>query len=100
MTDENDKDIFSIKASCCQLAFWCNCPCDSCVTVEFDITSPLNDYTVGKLTKKGPGCCVESGSIEYNNMAIDFPAVANWKDRVSFIFVDYLDLIYVCCYLH
>lgn len=94
ITDDKNDDIFNITASCCQLAFWCNCPCDSCVTVEFDIKSPKSEYTLGKMVKRGPGCCVESGSIAYNNFMIDFPTIANFKDRALFlcgaIFIDYM----------
>ena len=50
--------VYTIKADCCQLYFWCGCPCDNCQKVVFEIhEGDQNGPVVGNLNKIGKGCC-------------------------------------------
>jgi len=53
--DKNGNQIYRVEASCCQLAFWMNLPCDSCQYVLFNIYDGLGQ-PVSKLEKRTAGC--------------------------------------------
>lgn len=94
VADEDNKEIYRVAASCCQLAFCCCCPCSSCVSIAFKITSPGHNFVMGKMVKKGKPICTDKLAEEYNNMVIEFPPSATWKQRALFmscaIFIDYM----------
>jgi len=29
--------MYKIESNCCQLGWWCNCPCNDCEIINFDI---------------------------------------------------------------
>eukprot|EP00178_Gracilaria_changii_P017385 TRINITY_DN49697_c0_g1_i1.p2 TRINITY_DN49697_c0_g1~~TRINITY_DN49697_c0_g1_i1.p2 ORF type:complete len:150 (+),score=27.32 TRINITY_DN49697_c0_g1_i1:550-999(+) len=92
--DEENKVIFTIVASCCQLYFWCNLPCEKCQRVEFTIKQEETENVLGMLTKIGKGCCKSMLDESYNNFQVDFPKQSNWKERALLmscaVFIDYM----------
>ena len=48
--------VFTLTANCCQCYFWCNCPCDKCQKVVFEIKDGDNGDVLGNLNKEGKGC--------------------------------------------
>lgn len=85
--DEDDKDIYKIKANCCQLGFMLpQCPYSACQTINFDIIDPANDSVVGSLVKTGKGYCTSFWAPDYNNFKIEFPKSANWKHKVTLLY--------------
>ena len=82
--DEEDKEVYIVVASWCQLSFQCpQCPYEACQKVTFDIFEPNSDTVVGQLIKTGKGYCINIFDLGYNNFKIDFPKSANWKHRVT-----------------
>lgn len=41
--DQNDRVIYKIYGDSCQWGLYCNCPCDSCAKIVFNIQSPLGE---------------------------------------------------------
>lgn len=85
---------YSIEGNCCQCYFWCNCPCDSCQKVEFEILDPSR-HIVGQVMKIGKGCM--TNMLTGNDMdifSVDFPKGSNWRQRAMLmnfaVFVDYI----------
>lgn len=90
--DAGNKD-YNIIGSCCQIYFWCNCPCKSCNTVKFFIKQ--SGTTVGEVTKKGRDCL--SNMVKGDDADIfdvDFPKGSNWRQRALLmclaVFLDYV----------
>lgn len=48
--DAQDKELYHIKGSCCQLGFCCKCPCESCQTINFEMLD-ANGTQVGIVQK-------------------------------------------------
>lgn len=93
--DEKAQEMYTVVASCCQLAFHCKqFPCEACQTVKFTIHEPGHDAEIGSMVKVGNGCCVNSLDLGYNNFKIEFPKGANWKQKALLIncavFIDYM----------
>lgn len=90
-----------VTASCCQLAFWIKCTCESCTTVEFKVTTKKHSFDLGKMTKKGNGCCVDALNPNYNNFIVEFPKGVNWKVKVkNNLIKTFLVIVHDLCYLH
>jgi len=85
---------YTIKASCCQIYFWCKCPCKACNEVLFMIHDGDAGEVVGELRKKGIDCAtnVLMGD-DADNFLVDFPKNSNWRQRAMLmnlaIFIDY-----------
>lgn len=93
--DEEDKEMYIVKANCCQLGFQCGqFPYEACQTIKFDILEPSGDAVVGQLIKKGKGYCVDMFDLGFNNFKIDFPKNATWKARALLVtcavFIDFM----------
>lgn len=97
--DVSGKDCdYVIQAKCCQLYFFCQCPCESCQTVNFDIhqgDSNTPDSVVGKLVKKGRDCMKNAVMGDDGTMfSVDFPKGSNWRQRAMLmnvtVFIDYV----------
>jgi len=93
--DEEDKEIYHVEASCCQLGFQCKgCPYDACQKIIFNIKEPNTDNVLGQLVKTGRGYCVNMLDWGFDNFKIDFPKGSNWKQRALLItcavFVDFM----------
>ena len=43
--------VFRITGSCCQLGFWCHCPCGPCKEIIFTIKDCRKDVEVGQVSK-------------------------------------------------
>jgi len=70
---------YILEASCCQLGFHCNGPCDACQTIDFEIKTPSGEI-VSTLQKKSPGC-VSAMVSEASNFAVHFPSKATKEDK-------------------
>lgn len=62
---------YKIVANCCQLGFWCKCPCDPCQHIHFDIRNPGGD-NVGNLEKYSQGC-IKATMDDSDNFSVHFP---------------------------
>ena len=80
--DAQDKVRFFIKASCCQLGFWCKCPCESCERIEFDLWSGDKEKPEAPIVKKGTGSCIKNAFSLADNFFIQWPNPATWQDKV------------------
>lgn len=89
--DKNDNEKYKIEGNCCQLGFWCQWPCESCQTIDFEVKSPSGE-NVSSLQKKSKGCCTEMIS-DADNFALNFPKNATLVDKALLIsavlFVDF-----------
>ena len=89
--DKNGNIKYKIAESCCQLGLCCNCPCEPCETVNFDINLP-SGTKVSNLTKKTAGCCTAMIS-NADNFAVYFPQNAPREDKAllmcAAIFIDF-----------
>lgn len=93
--DEEEKEVYIVKANCCQLGFQCGqFPYEACQKIHFDILEPGTDNVVGTLLKTGKGYCVDMFDLGYNNFKIDFPKNANWKHKALLVtcavFIDFM----------
>lgn len=78
--DANNQKRFHVAADCCQLGFICNCPCDSCETIEFKLWSGDKQRQENSIVKKGAGCAKNAISTA-DNFAVPFPMGATWQDK-------------------
>jgi len=92
--DEQGKHLFDITASCCQLAFWLGCPCDSCNKVEFKVKVKQHSMEMGSMIKIGPGLCKSPLDKNYNNFIVNYPKNADFKIKCLMttcaVFIDYM----------
>jgi len=90
--DKNGNQIYRVEASCCQLAFWFNLPCDSCQYVLFNIYDGLGQ-PVSKLEKRTAGC-VRAMTWTGANFGTTFPKDATEEQRAllvaATVFLDYM----------
>lgn len=92
--DAHDKVRFFIKASCCQLGFWCKCPCEACERIEFDLWSGDKEKPEAPILKTGTGNCIKNavGSADY--FSVTFPTLATWEDKAllmsSVLMIDFM----------
>jgi len=77
--DQDNNLKYVVNGSCCQLAFWCKAPCQSCQTVNFDIKTPSGE-TIANLQKRSPGCCT-SLLTDADNFSVQFPSNATKEDK-------------------
>jgi len=52
LTVYNKKEelIYTVEGGCCQVGFWCGCPCESCQTIDFDVRKATGEH-VGFIQK-------------------------------------------------
>lgn len=79
--DDKEQVRFFIKASCCQLGFWCKCPCESCEKIQFDLWTGDKEKEETPIMKKGTGSCIKNAVSLADNFFITWPLSATWKDR-------------------
>lgn len=87
---------YIVKSNCCQLYFWCRCPCRTCNEITFEIFDNVAAYqSIGKLVRYGRECCQSSLIINENadQFKLDFPKLSDWRKRAMLInlcvFIDY-----------
>lgn len=86
ISDEEDKELYKINSSYCQLGLACGWfPCSSCQVVSFDITDPKSLKKVGSFLKTGKGFCVQPHDLDFNNCKIEFPHDASWQQKALLI---------------
>jgi hypothetical protein len=77
--DKSDTHIYTVVASCCQLGFFCNAPCESCQTINFEIKNAGGE-TVGSLQKQSPGCAKQLLT-DADNFSLIFPQNATVQEK-------------------
>lgn len=80
--DAQDKVRFFIKAGCCQLGFWCKCPCEPCEKIVFDFWSGDKEKEEAPILKTGAGNCIKNAISDSDNFSCQFPVTATWEDKV------------------
>jgi len=94
--DDSKTPDYQVVAACCQLYFWCQCPCKSCNHVEFFIYEgeKTSGTPIGELVKTGRDCM--SNAIlgdDADHFKCTFPKGSNWRQRAMLmnltIFIDY-----------
>ena len=63
---------YIIMGDCCQLGFWCQFPCETCQTIQFQILDSRRNPTNGRLMKKSAGC-IKSTFTDADNFSLVFP---------------------------
>jgi Scramblase len=90
----DDKMKFFIKASCCQCGFHCNCPCEPCEKIEFDLWSGDKEKEEPKILKTGKKNCVKNLLGDADNFQTQFPMQATWQDKAllmsSMLMIDFM----------
>mmetsp|Transcript_113194 Transcript_113194/g.365730 ORF Transcript_113194/g.365730 Transcript_113194/m.365730 type:complete len:277 (-) Transcript_113194:59-889(-) len=93
MRDGLDNPVLDARGGCCQPGLWCPLPCGPCAKVHFPVYDPKQDVSVGKVTKKVPGCLKWIFADDVDNYKVDFGAVADprWKAMLIAltIFIDF-----------
>lgn len=91
--DARDQKRFNIEANCCQLGFYCKCPCDACQKIEFDLTSGPENRVEAPIMKYGKGC-MKNALGTADDFRCPFPANATWEDKAlllsAIIMIDYM----------
>lgn len=92
--DANNNKRFHAQADCCQLGFLCQCPCESCETVEFKLWSGDKQAQQQSIVKKGTGDCCKNAISVADNFIVPFPQGSNWQDKALLLslalMIDYL----------
>jgi len=90
----DDRVKFFIKASCCQCGFHCNCPCEPCERIEFDLWSGDKEKEEPKILKTGKKNCVKNMLGDADNFSTQFPMAATWQDKTllmsSLLMIDFM----------
>ena len=91
--DENEKLAFTLEAKCCQLGFYCQCPCKACETIVFDVYEP--DKAGEKrenLVKKGKDC-LKNAISSADNFSVPFPPGCSYYNKLlltaATLFIDF-----------
>lgn len=73
---------FTVHISCCHLYFWCQCTCQSCMKISYEI-SDGNDEIVGNMvrTHKDFQKSYKKWDEGISKMSVDFPKESNWRQR-------------------
>ena len=81
--DEKDQEKYHIEANCCQLGFMCNCPCESCQTLQFDLfrVTPSGRSPLAPIMKHGKKNCCRNMLGENTNFAVPFITDMAWEDK-------------------
>lgn len=93
-----DSDVmkYFIKASCCQCGFHCNCPCEPCERIEFDLWIGDKERESGKFVKTGKKNCIKNMLGDADNFSINFPTgpETDWKGKAlllaSSLMIDFM----------
>ena len=83
--NEQEQARFHIEASCCQLGFWCKCPCESCEKIQFDLWSGDKQKPETPIMKKGTGSCIKNAYTLADNFFATWPNPCDWEDRLLII---------------
>eukprot|EP01016_Furgasonia_blochmanni_P045014 TRINITY_DN6297_c0_g1_i2.p1 TRINITY_DN6297_c0_g1~~TRINITY_DN6297_c0_g1_i2.p1 ORF type:complete len:201 (+),score=42.96 TRINITY_DN6297_c0_g1_i2:393-995(+) len=78
--DKHENVTFRIVASCCQLGFHCNFPCDACQNIDFYIKNSDGSKNLGYLKKRSPGC-IQAATTTADNFHLEFPGEAKAEER-------------------
>jgi len=91
--DANDREIYKIHGSCCQLGLCCKgWPCEPCQTVGFDLFDTVKGEKVGALEKRTAGC-LKSAVSDTSNFVVRFPEGCSKENKAllmaTVIMLDY-----------
>lgn len=89
----NGEKRFHIEAACNQLGFHCQCPCDACERIIFNIWKGDKSEECEPLVKTGKGCGKNMMG-DADNFSIPFPPGATFEDKALLLatglFIDYM----------
>jgi len=89
--DRDDKLCYKINGSCCQWGLFCNCPCDQCAKIQFQVLTPDNQ-PVGEIYKLYSGVMKELFT-DTDNFCCIFPEMATPEHKAlllaSVLFIDF-----------
>lgn len=78
--NKDDEVRYNVKASCLQLGLCCNCPCNACEKVLFQIKD--NEGVEHEELKKIGKGCMKNTMGDADNFSVPFPINASWEDKV------------------
>lgn len=91
LQDAASNHVYTITTACCQCALCCNCPCDDCQLVIFEMKNS-SGQVVNKIHKKGKGV-LHNMLTDADDFEIRFTSDMDWKVRAlllaTIIFIDY-----------
>ena len=92
--DHTDKVIYFVEADCCQWGFFCQCPCDKCETIYFDVYRGNKEQKLDiQLVKIGKKSCIKNMIGDADNFSVPFPQGAPFEHRALLLalglFLDY-----------
>jgi len=87
----NEEVVFKIYGNCCQWGLYCNCPCNSCAKIIFNIQSPTGD-NIGEINKLYSGALQEYLT-DTDNFCCIFPQNASPEQKALLLalvlFIDF-----------
>lgn len=85
---------FVVEADCCQLGLMCQCPCDSCEKVVFNVWRGEKVREEQPLLKLGTGSCCKNAWTTADNFSLPFPSNSTWQEKSLLLslvmMIDYL----------
>lgn len=91
ISDHQNQQVYTLRTPLCQKALVCQCPCDECQIVEFDVIDK-EGVKVTNLLKTGKGC-VKNAMTNSDNFAVRYVEKMPWNHRAlllaSVIFLDF-----------
>lgn len=91
ITDHKGNKIYSLDTPLCQKALICNCPCDECNHVEFNIKNQQGQ-SISKADKMGKGC-LKNALTNADRFKVFYTKEMPWNHRAlllcSILFLDY-----------
>ena len=89
--DANNDLVFYVKGECCQLGFWCRCPCKGCRKIYFDISSKKNGVPFqGRLIRHGKRSCAKRLVGDADDFSVPFPPGSSFDMRCLMLAVTLL----------
>jgi hypothetical protein len=89
--DREDKLVYKIHGSCCQWGLFCNCPCDQCAKIQFNVLN-IEGQPVGEIYKIYSGVMKELFT-DTDNFCCVFPPTATPEHKAlllaSVLFIDF-----------
>ena len=75
---------YAVTGSCTQCGFYCQCPCDACKEVIFNIKDLESNKNCGMIRKVWAGCEKEMLT-DADNYICKMPVKSNWRHRCLFL---------------
>lgn len=72
---------YALDANCCQLGFFCKCPCEPCQIIDFDVLDANAAIIPGARLQKRSAGCLKAAVSDADNFSLIFPPSATKEDR-------------------